>query len=126
MFTIRRCTVVAAGRITRNDTSPMPPDDRKAWLVVQCALVMKMHMLNPLTTREFSAQKLEETSDAASDGDSSERWLTLAVRPAWTCFLLVTLSEQRLWRACLLNESSDTAGDGDSFGRWLIMAVRLP
>jgi len=48
---------------------------------LQCALVMKMHMLNPLTTREFSASKLEDPPDAPGDADASERWLTLAVRP---------------------------------------------
>lgn len=39
-------------------------------------------MLNPLTTREFSAQKLEDTPDsghADASGESSERWLTLSV-----------------------------------------------
>jgi hypothetical protein len=44
---------------------------------------MRMHMLNPLTTREFSAQKLEDTPDsgpADASGESSERWLTLSVR----------------------------------------------
>lgn len=47
----------------------------------QCAYIMRMHMLNPLTTREFSAQKLEDSPDAPPDaaGENSERWLSLAV-----------------------------------------------
>ena len=53
-----------------------------ALLPMQCNFIMRMHMLNPLTTREFSAQKLEDTPDsgpADASGESSERWLTLSV-----------------------------------------------
>ena len=42
-------------------------------------------MLNPLTTREFSAQKLEDTPEsgpADASGESSERWLILSVSAA--------------------------------------------
>ena len=48
---------------------------------LQCSFVMKMHMLNPLTTREFVASKLEDTPESTGEVEGSERWLTLAVRP---------------------------------------------
>jgi hypothetical protein len=63
-------------------------EEQRAWLTscpllrLQCNFIMRMHMLNPLTTREFSAQKLEDTPDsgpADASGESSERWLTLSV-----------------------------------------------
>lgn len=40
---------------------------------------MKMHLLNPVTTREMTAQKLEDSPDAPGEVESSDRWLTLAV-----------------------------------------------
>jgi hypothetical protein len=63
--------------------------DRRACVIswpllrLQCNFIMRMHMVNPLTTRELSAQKLEDTPDsgpADASGESSERWLTLSVR----------------------------------------------
>lgn len=56
-----------------------------SYIAVQCTFIMRMHMLNPLTTREFSAQKLEDGPDAGpadASGESSERWLILAVSPS--------------------------------------------
>lgn len=47
----------------------------------QCAFVMKMHLLNPVTTREMTAQKLEDSPDSPGELESSDRWLTLAVSP---------------------------------------------
>ena len=53
----------------------------------QCGFVMKMYLLNPLTTREFTANKLGDISDAGCEAEPSHRWLTLAVRaePRHSC-----------------------------------------
>lgn len=62
------------------DAHPLPP--------LQCTFIMRMHMLNPITTREFSAQKLEDTPEAGPGGDageSSDRWLVLAVSSVCVC-----------------------------------------
>lgn len=45
----------------------------------QCGFVKKMYLLNPLTTRQFTAYKLGDSSDAGCEAEPSHRWLTLAV-----------------------------------------------
>ncbi len=47
---------------------------------LQCGLVMKLHMLNPATTRELTAAKLEDSPDAPGELETSEHWLNMAVR----------------------------------------------
>ena len=59
---------------------------------LQCGLVMKLHMLNPLTTREFTAKKLEESPDAPGEPETSERWLTMAVCSLQCCLFHSALS----------------------------------